>query len=116
MTGKKTDRRETEPDNRGFVSLEFLVGLAVIMVPLLLAWSEVYRAEHYARKMLLSAQSKCIAEAVDNRRNSYREVSVSVEEDVRMLDATRKVFGTWLNRWDVHFERTYYVLTGTGME
>ncbi len=116
MSGKQNQRGKTDHHAGGFVSLEFLAGIVVIMVPLLLAWSEVYRIEHYARKMLFAAQSQCMAEAVDNRRNSYREVSVTVEEDVRMLDATRKVFGAGLDRWEVHFERTYYVLTGTGME
>ena len=95
------------------VTIEFVAGCVVVLIPLLVAVTEVYRVEQRARRMLFAAQRECIAEAVSRNSGAGRELSVEVAEDVALLQATRRIFPDW-RPLSTRFEKTYYILTGSG--
>ncbi|NCC60145.1 MAG: hypothetical protein EOM12_04225 [Verrucomicrobiae bacterium] len=116
MNGNVTNLVIVEQNRSGFVTLEFIFGLLLIIIPLLIVCSEVYRVEQYGRKMLFSAQAKCISKAVNHRYAIGQENKVTVKEDVDFMDITDRVFEKRIMNGKVHFERDYYILSGTGME
>ena len=96
-----------------YLTLEFAVGLVVIAVPLLLGLSEVYRVEHFARKMIFEGQRKCMERAVSENGTPHN-ISLLLSRDVELLTFTKRYFGEDWTPASQHLERNYYIYTGTG--
>ena len=99
----------------GQVTVEFVAAILVILLPMLLGLSEVYRVEHRARKLLFSAQRQCIAEAI--RLNGVVEgtLEIPMRADVEILPSTRRVFPNWRPK-PIRLEKSYFITTGSGRE
>ncbi|MCE9614482.1 MAG: hypothetical protein K8T26_09410 [Lentisphaerae bacterium] len=98
----------------GSVTVEFTAGLLVLWVPFVLAMTEVYRVEHYSRKLLSSAQVTCIRAAAERAGGTARTLSTPMSVDVPILPQTQRVFPDWQPH-SLHLERTYYIEAGTEM-
>lgn len=96
--------------------IEFITGMMVLMVPLLLAVAEIYRFEQKARRTIMRAQQECITLAAQRSRSgSSKGVTVRVEDQINLMESTRRVFPN-MRLGGRRLARTYYIDTGTGRE
>jgi len=101
-------------EKAGFMTLELLTGIVVIIIPVMVAIAEVYRVEWAACRVITSAQKDCIQSAVrQNHGHNYQVITIQAEEDVPVLRATQRIFPDWRPR-SIHLEREYWIGTGTG--
>ena len=99
-----------------YMTMELLVGVVVIAIPFLLGLSEVYRFEHYARKMLFSGQHQCLARAFSENQGTPHPLYVSVSTNIELMVFTKRVFSADWQPTVQHIEKTYTIYTGTGKE
>lgn len=116
---KMCDRRA------GSAMLEFVLFIAVILIPFFIAMTEVYRLENYARRMVYSAQVESIQQASSRSRRargrtgylpSLDVLDVTVEEAVPLSEPVARLFPVWGESWPVLLSRTYFICQGTGRD
>jgi len=115
MTGNYSKEGLSQDHRGGWMTVEFILGILVLMVPFMVAIAEVYRVEIMARRLILSAQKESVIRAASLSRNShYHVIKQSVHDEVDMMSATHRIFPPL--RISVELGRTYYVGSGTGRD
>lgn len=113
MTGNRQPRFDSR---EGALTIEFITGLLVLMVPFLFGISEVLRVELTARRTIMGAQEQCLTKAIQmNRNRHYQVLSVPVLGQVEIMEGTRRIFQNKGLR-AVELRRTYYIGSGTGRD
>lgn len=116
MTGNRQPRVDPNKFREGSLTIEFITGLLVLMVPFLFAISEVLRVELTARRTIMGAQEQCLIKAVQmNRNRHYQVLSVPALGQVEIMDGTRRIFRNW-GPGVVELERIYYIGSGAGRD
>lgn len=116
MTGRRDLNGARIKSCEGALTIEFIVGLLVLMVPFLFGISEVLRVELVARRTIMGAQEQCISAAAQRSRiREYDTHPVPVSGQVEIMGGTRRIFKNW-GPGVMTFGRTYYIGYGAGRE
>lgn len=99
---------------RGLVTVELMAAGIVILIPFLLALSELARLDLVARRLQFAAQKTCIVAGVSgNTDPTFRLVSIDSRADVAMRPEVAALLGGGRSA-SVTLKRRYWIATGTG--